>query len=114
MSRVTHLLNSTLDVYRRALVSDGQGGQTYTYTLLEAARRIRLVQATPKEQIEAEQAGASMSHKVYQDHDDDIQRGDEYRNGTKTYRVANVVEPSTSGVYRRADVELIQSEGVAP
>lgn len=114
MSRVTHLLNSTLDVYRRAAVSDGQGGQTYSYALLEAARRVRLVQATPKEQVEAEQAGASMSHKVYQNHDDDIQRGDEYRRGDKKYRVANVVEPSTDGVYRRADVELIQPEGVAP
>jgi SPP1 family predicted phage head-tail adaptor len=114
MSKVTHLLNSTLDVYRRALTSDGQGGQTYTYALLETARKVRLVQATPREQFEAEQAGASMTHKVYQDHDDDIRRGDEYRLGTKKYRVATVVEPSTDGVYRRADVELIQSEGVAP
>lgn len=113
MSRVTHLLNSTLDVYRRVLASDGQGGQTYSYVLLEAARRVRLVQATPRERILAEQAGASMTHKVYQNHDDDIQRGDEYRLGTKKYRVADAVEPSTDGVYRRADVELIQSEGVA-
>ena len=113
MSRVTHLLNSTIDVYRRTAVSDGQGGVTYTYALLEAARRIRLVQASPKEQFEAEQAGASMTHKVYQDHDDDIRRGDEYRHGTKVYRVAYVLEPSTDGVYRRADAEFIQSEGVA-
>lgn len=114
MSRVTHLLNSTIDVYRRAATSDGQGGQTYSYALLQAARRIRLVQASAREQFEAEQAGASMTHKVYQNHTDDIQRGDEYRLGAKKYRVANVVEPSTDGVYRRADVELIQSEGVAP
>jgi hypothetical protein len=113
VSRVTHLLNGTLDVYRRTQTSDGQGGYEYAYAVLETARKTRLVQATPREQIEAEQAGVSMTHKVYQDHNADIQRGDEYRLGSKTYRVANVVEPSTDGVYRRADVELIQSEGVA-
>lgn len=110
MSKVTHLLNSTLDVYRRAEVSDGQGGVTYTFSLLVAARRVRLVQATPKEQFEAEQAGASLTHKVYQNHNDDIRRGDEYRSGTDRYRVMSVVEPSTPNTYRRADVEIIQSE----
>lgn len=110
MSRVTHLLNGTLDVYRRSETDDGQGGSEYTYALLEASRKVRLVQATPREQFEAEQAGASLTHKVYQNHDDDIQRGDEYRQGTIQYRVMNVVEPSTPGVYLRADVERIQSE----
>lgn len=110
MSRVTHLLNSTLDVYRRAETSDGQGGVSYAYSLLIAARKVRLVQATPREQFEAEQAGASLTHKVYQNHDLDIQRGDEYRLGTARYRVMNVVGPSTPGTYLRADVEFIQSE----
>jgi hypothetical protein len=47
---------------------------------------------------------------VYQNHDDDIQRGDEFRQGSDRFRVMNVVKPSTSGVYLRADVEIIQSE----
>lgn len=110
MSRVTHLLNSTLDVYRRVESSDGQGGTTSSWTLVSSARKVRLVQASPREQIEAEQAGASLTHKVYQNHDVDIQRGDEYRSGSASYRVANVVGPSTPGTYLRADVEKIQSE----
>lgn len=110
MSRVTHLLNSTLDVYRRAEADDGQGGIDYTYGVLELARKVRLVQASAREQFEAEQAGASLTHKVYQNHDDDIQRGDEYRSGSIQYRVMNVVGPSTPGTYLRADVERIQSE----
>jgi hypothetical protein len=110
MSRVTHLLNGTLDVYRRTETDDGQGGTDYTYGVLELARKVRLVQASAREQFEAEQAGASLTHKVYQNHNDDIQRGDEYRSGSTQYRVMNVVEPSTPGVYLRADVERIQSE----
>lgn len=114
MSRVTHLLKQRADVYRRTEVSDGQGGVSYSYALLQSQRKVKIDQASAREQFEAEQAGASMTHKVYQNHDDDIQRGDEYRVGTKRYRVATIVDPSTPGVYLRADVELIQSEGVAP
>jgi hypothetical protein len=110
MSRVTHLLNSTLDVYRRTEVSDGQGGTTYTYSLLASARKVRLVQASAREQFEAERSGSSLTHKVYQNHDEDIQRGDEYRSGTNHYRVMNVLEPSTPGTYMRADVEILQNE----
>lgn len=110
MSRVTHLLNSTLDVYRATDEDDGAGGQTRTFSVLESDRRVRLVQATAKEQFEAERYGSSLTHKVYQNHDDDIQRGDEYRDGSSRYRVMNVLGPSTPGVYLRADVEIIQSE----
>lgn len=110
MSLVSHLLKQNADVYRRAEVSDGQGGVTYSYALLESARKVKVDQASAREQFEAEQAGASLTHKVYQNHDDDIQRGDEYRQGSDHFRVMNVVKPSTPGVYLRADVELIQSE----
>src|SRR3546814_782301 len=110
MSLVSHLLKQTADVYRRTEVSDGQGGVSYSYALLESARRVKIDQASAREQFEAEQAGASLTHKVYQNHDDDIQRGDEYRTSTGSFRVMNVVQPSTSGVYLRADTEIIRSE----
>ena len=104
---------STLDVYRRTMTPDGQGGGTWVYTLLESGRPVKVDQASARERMEAEQAGSSMTHKIYQDSQADIQRGDEFRTGTKVYRVNDVVEPSHSGVYRRADVELTQSEGAA-
>jgi len=110
MSLVSHLLKQTADVYRRTEVSDGQGGVTYSYALLQSARKVKIDQASAREQFEAEQAGASLTHKVYQNHDDDIQRGDEFRQGSDRFRVMNVVKPSTPGVYIRADVEIIQSE----
>lgn len=113
MSLVDHLLNSTLDVYRRTLTPDGQGGGEYVYTLLEAGRAVKVDQASDGERVRAQQAGASLTHKIYQRHDADIQRGDEFRTGDKVYRVNGVVEPSSAGVYRRADVELTQSEGLA-
>jgi len=110
MSLVSHLLKQTADVYRRSEVSDGQGGVTYSYALLQSGRRVKIDQASAREQFEAEQAGASLTHKVYQNHDDDIQRGDEFRQGSDRFRVMNIVKPSTPGVYLRADVEFIQSE----
>lgn len=115
MSLVDHLLVSALDVYRRTRVSDGQGGYGFTYSLLETGRPVKVDQASARERAEAEQAGASMTHKIYQSNEADVQRGDEFRQqgSEKVYRVNNVVEPSHAGVYRRADVELIQPEGRA-
>lgn len=113
MSLVDHLLVSALDVYRRTRTADGQGGYEFTYALLESGRAVKVDQASARERSEAEQAGSSMTHKIYQSNDADVQRGDEFRSGDKTYRVNNVVEPSHAGVYRRADVELIQPEGRA-
>lgn len=110
MSLVNHLLKQTADVYRQTEVADGQGGVTYSFAQLQSGRKVKIDQASAREQFEAEQAGTSLTHKVYQKHDDDIQRGDEYRSGTDRYRVMNVVGPSTPGVYLRADVEIIQSE----
>lgn len=110
MSLVTHLLKQRADVWRRTEVSDGQGGVTYSYVLLELARPVKIDQASPKEQFEAEQAGSSMTHRVYQNHDADILRGDEYRQGNDIYRVEYGIHPSTPGVYLRVDVELIRGE----
>lgn len=110
-SLTTHLLKQRADIYRRTQVSDGQGGYTYSYALVEANVKCKIDQASGKEQFEAQQAGGSMTHKVFLEHDQSVRRGDEVRRLGKSYRVDLVHEPSTSGVYRRADSELIQSEG---
>lgn len=106
-----HLLKQKCDIYRRTQVSDGQGGYTYSYAVVKLQVRCKIDQASPKEQIEAEQAGASLTHKVYLDPDQNIRRGDEVRRLGKSYRVGSIVEPSSANVYRRADSELIQPEG---
>jgi SPP1 family predicted phage head-tail adaptor len=106
-----HLLKQKCDIYRRAQVSDGQGGYTYSYALVKGQVRCKIDQASGSERIEAQQAGGSMTHKIYLDPDQNIRRGDEIRQGDKSWRVDLVYEPSTPNVYRRADSELIQSEG---
>ena len=110
MSLVSHLLKQRADVYRRTEVSDGQGGVSYSFVLIESNRKVKIDQASAHERFVAEQAGSSLTHKVYQKHDADIQRGDEYRQGSLVYRVEYLIGPSTPGVYRRVDVELIQEE----
>lgn len=111
MSLVTHLLLKTADIYRRTRVSDGQGGYTYSYALIKASAKCKIDQASDSERVEAEQAGSSFTHKVYLNHDQDVQRGDEIRRDGKTYFVKAVIEPDRPGVYRRANSEFIQSEG---
>jgi hypothetical protein len=46
MSLVTHLLKQLADVYRRTEVSDGQGGVTYSYALLQSGRRVTRTMTT--------------------------------------------------------------------
>lgn len=106
-----HLLKQKCDIYRRTEVADGQGGFTYSYSAVKLQVRCKIDQASAKEQIEAEQAGASLTHKIYLDPDQTIRRGDEIRRTGHVYRVGSVVESSSSNVYRRADSELIQPEG---
>lgn len=110
-SMTTHLLKQRADLWRRTDVSDGQGGWTSSFARFKTDAKCKIDQASAKEQFEAEQAGGSCTHKIYLEHDQDIERGDEVRRNGKVYRVGLVYEPSTSGVYRRADSEVIQPEG---
>jgi len=110
-SMTSHLLKQRADIYRRTQVSDGQGGYTTSMSLVSANVRCKIDQASGAEQFEAQQAGGTMTHKVYLEHDENIRRGDEVRRLGKAYRVDLVYEPSTPGVYRRADSELLQEEG---
>ncbi|AVP41348.1 head-to-tail stopper [Streptomyces phage Yara] len=111
-SLTSHLLKQRADLYRKTSASDGQGGTTYSFSLVKANVKCKIDQASGSEQFEAQQAGGSMTHKIYLEHDLNVRRGDEIRHSGDAYRVDLVYAPSTPGVYRRADSELIQPEGV--
>lgn len=103
-------LREKLAVWRPTDVSDGQGGTTTTLVAAGSVRA-KVSQPAAAEQIEAQQAGTSMTMIVHLKPDADVRRGDELRrpDGDRL-RVKYTIHPSEP-VYLRADCEQIQSEG---
>lgn len=105
-----HELRETLTVWRPTSVPDGQGGTT-TSLVQVGTVRAKVSQPAAAEQIEAQQAGTTMTMIVHMRPTADVRRGDELRrtDGDKL-RVKYTIHPSEP-VYLRADCEQIQSEG---
>lgn len=111
ISRTAHLLKQRADIFRRTQVSDGQGGYTYTFGAVKVNQKCKIDQASASEQMEAEQAGSTHTHSIYMEYGQNVRRGDEIRRLGKSYRVGKVVQPSTPGVYYKAECEELQQEG---
>lgn len=111
------LLPSSLHLYRATDQPDGMGGTTPSWSLVAEDLPMRLCQATARERLSAQQAGAEFTHRIYCAPAADVRRGDEWRTTDgdllHVYRVVDVVEPSTPGVYRRADCLYVQRKGTA-
>ncbi len=106
----THELRETLEVWRPGEADDGQGGSTVTLTQVGTVRA-KVSQPAAAEQIEAQQAGTSMTMIVHLKPTADVRRGDELRRADgDRLRVKYTIHPSDP-VYLRADCEQIQSEG---
>jgi SPP1 family predicted phage head-tail adaptor len=105
-----HELNEELAVWRRTSVDDGQGGQTDELGQVGTVRA-KVSQPAAAEQIEAQQAGSTMTMIVHMHPDADVRRGDELRrpDGDRL-RVKYTMHPSEP-VYLRADCEQLQAEG---
>lgn len=106
---IGHLLNRSVQVWRRAEVDDGTGGQATTWVQV-ATQRVRISQPTAQERQVAQQAHGDLTHKVYAQPDTDIRRGDELRDTDLVLRVMATLGPSKDA-YLRADCEQLQSEG---
>jgi SPP1 family predicted phage head-tail adaptor len=104
-------LREKLEVWRPTEVDDGQGGSSTELVRIGTHVRAKVSQPAAAEQIEAQQAGSTMTMIVHLRPDADVRRGDELRraDGDKL-RVKYTIHPSDP-VYLRADCEQIQSEG---
>jgi SPP1 family predicted phage head-tail adaptor len=105
-----HELPDVLEVWRPTTVADDSGGETVTM-VQQASVRAKVSQPAAAEQIEAQQAGSTMTMIVHMRPDADVRRGDELRRvDADVLRVKYTIAPSEP-VYLRADCEQIQPEG---
>lgn len=102
MSRVTRLLNTSVEVWRTIRTPDGGGGWDETETLVSTVRA-RLSQPSARERLIADQAQARLTHVVYLEDTADVRRNDELRRQGRVFTVVSVFEPSEPGTYLRAD-----------
>jgi SPP1 family predicted phage head-tail adaptor len=105
-----HELPETLAVWRPVAVPDDLGGSTDEMQQVGTVRA-KVSQPAAAEQVEAMQAGSTMTMIVHMRPDADVRRGDElWRADGDVLRVKYTIHPSER-VYLRADAEQIQTEG---
>lgn len=109
MSSVAHWLNRVLEVWRPATVPDGAGGQALTLTRVGEVRA-KVDQPSTADRLLAQQSGSRHTHTVYLLPAAAVARGDELRGAGQRFIVHHVSSPSRPD-YRRAEAELIQTEG---
>ncbi|MDT3395437.1 head-tail adaptor protein [Streptomyces sp. B1866] len=102
MSRIGHLLNTTVPVWRETTVDDGGGGHATTWVHIATARS-RRSQPSARERQAADQSGAELAETWYFAPGTDVRRRDELRPSGRVLRVIAVFEPSVPGTYLRAD-----------
>jgi head-tail adaptor len=107
VSRVGHLLNRTVQVWRETSVDDGGGGQETTWVHLSTPRG-RKSQPSARERTAADQAGAELTETWYFNPGTDVRRRDELRPPGRVLKVVAVFEPSEDDVYLRADCTTVQ------
>lgn len=105
-----HELREVLSVWRPGEVDDDQGGNEVALVKVGEVRA-KVSQPAAAEQIEAQQAGTSMTMIVHMRPEADVRRGDFLvRTDGDRLRVKYTIHPSEP-VYLRADCEQLQSEG---
>ncbi|MFC4494069.1 head-tail adaptor protein [Streptomyces ovatisporus] len=114
MSRVSRLLNSTVEIWREQRVDDGGGGWETSWSLL-ASVRARLSQPSAGDrqaalQAQADQAMSRLTHVVYIEPGTDVRFGDQLRRAGLTLLVLSVYEPSGAGTYLRLDCTARQPD----
>lgn len=106
-----HELPESLQVWRPTRVDDDQGGEVVTLVQQDDPVWAKVSQPAAAEQIEAQQAGSTMTMIVHMRPDADVRRGDILvRPDADRLRVKYTIMPSEP-VYLRADCEQVQAEG---
>lgn len=104
MSRVSKLLNASVEVWRQTLTADGMGGWIQAWSQV-STERARLSQPSSTERVIASSSESQLTHVVYLRDGADVRREDELRQAGSVFRVIAVYEPSVPGTYTRADCE---------
>jgi SPP1 family predicted phage head-tail adaptor len=107
---IGHLLGRELAVWRPTRTPDGYGGHTTELVQQPDTVAAKVEPPSATERMVAAQARSEHTHNVYLLLTADVRRGDELRGDGQSFRVLDVGEPS-SPVYRKAQTQLIQSEG---
>lgn len=106
---IGHLFNTPIVSYRPGYSSDGAGGRSRAFTLVDSFYG-QVNQPTTAAQTVAAQTGANLTHVVHVARSVDVRRGDEIetKDGLRL-RVVAVVENSRR-TYKRLDCEAVQGE----
>jgi SPP1 family predicted phage head-tail adaptor len=105
-----HELPESLEVWRPTKTEDDYGGEVVV-PVQHPTVRAKVSQPAAAEQIEAQQAGSTMTMIVHLRPDADVRRGDFlHRADGDQLRVKYTIMPSEPA-YLRADCELLQAEG---
>lgn len=107
MSRISRLLNTSVEVWRATRTPDGGGGYEEAWVLVDTIRA-RISQPTARERLIADQAQAKLDTVVYAPDGADIRRNDELRQPSRSFQVLATFQPSVPGTYLRADCYVIQ------
>ena len=97
-------LNETVELFRKELVSDGQGGWSEQY-VSNGESRCRVRSWTTEEQLIARQEGTRVSHIMYLPGGTDIAYGDAARVRGMEAHVESVREPSLTGHHLMVDLD---------
>jgi head-tail adaptor len=110
MSRITHLLNRTGAITRKARTADGQGGWTESFSAVETAA-VRLRPASAREREYGPKDVAEITHVLYAEGDANIRRSDLVEIDSESYEVVSVRKTSLPTHHLEVDLHLIQQGG---
>lgn len=111
MTHIETLFNSTFTISIKTRASDGRGGWVVSW---EEAGSVegRMRPASATERLMAAQRQATLSHVLYVDADETIQRGNRISDGERTWDVVAIREPSLAGHHLEIECQEIQLEGM--
>lgn len=113
MSVIGSMYNRTFTVSRKTRTSDGKGGWRTAYAEIGAVDG-RIRPATSAERTLAAQEQRQISHVLYVDADEDIERGDQVEaDDGLLVDVQGVREPSRAGHHLEVDCMETQREATA-
>lgn len=101
------LFDRNVVVARNLATTDGQGGFTKRYGVI-GTEVGRLNPAGSSERDQADQLNAVVTYVMYFQTSAEILRDDRLIVGDQKFRVVSVIEPSETGVYKKALLEEVQ------